>query len=348
MSVKELPLVIQTSYAELIDQLRLEAASEFPDGSTFRKRTISGKVYWYVQEPTGQAGRPPERYLGADTPERRKAIEDGQRAKADADSRKAIRRSLKAAGLPEPDSLTAAVLEALAKAGVFRLRGVLVGTVAFQAYAGLLGVKLPGAAIRTGDVDLAQDYGVSIALNETIDAPLIDVLKSVDGRFRPVPSLSSTSVATAYARPGGYRVDVLTTNRGAERDDPVNLPTLRSEAVALRFLDYLLRDPIEAAALTRFGTLVNVPAPERYAVHKLIVSTLRKDTGESAAKADKDIVQSGVLIDALFAKRREEDLMNALYEAVDRGPTWRRRIETGAKRLTNEHNEPFAEMLSAN
>lgn len=348
MSVKELPLVIQTSYAELIDQLRLEAASEFPEGSTFRKRTISGKVYWYVQEPTGREGRPPERYLGADTPERRKAIEEGQRAKADADSRKAIRRSLKAAGLPEPDSLTAAVLEALAEAGVFRLRSVLVGTVAFQAYAGLLGIKLPGAAIRTGDVDLAQDYGVSIALNETIDAPLIDVLKSVDGNFRPVPSLSSPNVATAYARPGGYRVDVLTTNRGAERDDPVPLPTLRSEAVALRFLDYLLRDPIEAAALTRFGTLINVPAPERYAVHKLIVSTLRKDTGESAAKADKDIAQAGILIDALLAKHREEDLKEALHEAVDRGPTWRRRLEAGAKRLANEYSEPFAEMLNAN
>ncbi|NHK27197.1 hypothetical protein FF098_004690 [Parvularcula flava] len=45
---------------------------------------------------------------------------------------KAIIRALKAAGLPEPDGLTGAIIEALAAAGVFRLRGVLVGTVAFQ------------------------------------------------------------------------------------------------------------------------------------------------------------------------------------------------------------------------
>lgn len=345
MSISELPLIIQTSYAELIDQLRVQAASDFPEGSTFRKRTISGKAYWYVQEPTGQTGRPAERYLGVDTPERRKAIEDGQRAKADADGRKAIIRALKGAGLPEPDGLTSAVIEALAAAGVFRLRGVLVGTVAFQTYAGLLGIKLPGASIRTGDVDLAQDYGVSVAINESIDAPLIEVLKSVDQDFRPVPSIAGSNVVSAYTRPGGYRVDVLTTNRGADRDEPVNLPSLKTDAVALRFLDYLLRDTVEAAVLSRFGTLVNVPAPERYAVHKLIVSTLRKETGESAAKADKDVTQAGLLIDALFAKRRTADLEDALREAIARGPAWRQRLETALERLDNEQREPFAEML---
>jgi hypothetical protein len=347
MLITELPLIIQTSYAELIDQLRIDATSDFPEGSTFRKRTISGKAYWYVQEPTGPTGRPPERYLGADTPERRQAISDGQRAKADADARRAIRRALKAAGLPEPDGLTASIIEALADAGVFRLRGVLVGTVAFQTYAGLLGVKLPGAAIRTGDVDLAQDYGVSIALDDTIDAPLIDILKSVDKDFRAVPSITSPNIAAAYSRPGGYRVDVLTTNRGPDRDKPVNLPSLQSDAIAFRFLDYLLRDTIEAAVLTRFGTLVNVPMPERYAVHKLIVATLRKDAGESAAKADKDIAQSGILIDALFAKRRAADLRDALAEALARGPAWRSRIETGATRLDNLHKDAFVEMLGS-
>ncbi|MGB3624816.1 MAG: GSU2403 family nucleotidyltransferase fold protein [Henriciella sp.] len=346
MTISELPLIIQTSYAELIDQLRVHAASNFPEGSTFRMRRISGKAYWYVQEPTGPTGRPPERYLGVDTPERREAIEEGRRAKADADGRKAIIRALKAAGLPEPDGLTSAVIDALAAAGVFRLRGVLVGTVAFQTYAGLLGVRLPGTAIRTGDVDLAQDYGVSVAVKESIDAPLLEVLKSVDQDFRPVPSIAGPNVVSAYTRPGGYRVDVLTTNRGAERDDPVNLPSLKTDAVALRFLDYLLRDTVEAAVLSRFGTLVNVPAPERYAVHKLIVSTLRKESGESAAKADKDIAQAGLLIDALFAKRRKADLEDVLLEAVERGPGWRSRLETASERLNNDQKEPFTEILS--
>jgi hypothetical protein len=347
MPIQELPLVIQTSYAELIDQLRMATASAFPDGSTFRKRTISGKDYWYVQEPTGSQGRPPERYLGADTAERRAAIENGMNAKANADARRSIRRSLSAAGLPEPDSLTAAVIDALAEAGVFRLRGVIVGTVAFQTYAGFLGVRLPNAAVRTGDLDLAQDYGVSVALNDALDAPLLDVLKKVDPAFAPVPSLAGPNFAATYARPGGHRVDVLTTNRGAERDDPVNLPSLQSDAIPLRFLDYLLKDTVEAAVLTRFGALVNVPAPERYAVHKLIVSVMRRDSGESAVKSDKDLVQAGILIETLAAKHRLDDLTSALREAAMRGSGWTDRLNTATARLPEAPRRIVQPILNA-
>lgn len=333
MPNQELPLVIQTSYAELVDLLRVQSASDFPAGSTFRKREISGKTYWYVQEPTGPTGRPPERYLGPDTDALAAAIEKGQAAKADADARKSIIRSLKGAGIPEPDPLTAAVIETLADAGVFRLRGVLVGTVAFQTFAGLLGVKLPGASIRTGDVDIAQDYGVAVAIDDSIDAPFLEILKQVDKRFAPVPHISSPTAATTYARPGGYRVDVLTTNRGKDRDDPVRLPSLKTDAVPLRFMDFLLKETVQAAVLSKTGVLVNVPTPERYAVHKLVVATMRHSTGESAAKADKDIVQAATLIEALSVKRRLGDFKSALAEAKKRGAGWRERIKDGLSRL---------------
>jgi hypothetical protein len=333
MPIQELPLVIQTSYAELVDLLRVQSASDFPAGSTFRKREISGKTYWYVQEPTGPNGRPSERYLGPDTDELAAAIEKGQAAKADADARKAIIRSLKGAGIPEPDRLTAAVIETLADAGVFRLRGVLVGTVAFQTYAGLLGVKLPGASIRTGDVDIAQDYGVAVAIDDSIDGSFLEILKQVDKRFAPVPHISSPTAATTYARPGGYRVDVLTTNRGKDRDAPVRLPSLKTDAVPLRFMDFLLKETVQAAMLSKTGVLVNVPTPERYAVHKIVVATMRHSSGESAAKADKDIAQAATLIEALSAKRRLDDFKSALAEAKKRGAGWRERIKNGLSRL---------------
>lgn len=336
MVIQELPLVLQTSYAELTDLLRVQAASDFPAGSTFRKREISGKSYWYVQEPTGPQGRPPERYLGPNTEELAAAIEQGQAAKADADARKAIIRSLKAAGLPEPDTLTAAILEALAGAGVFRLRGVVVGTVAFQTYAGLLGVKLPGTAIRTGDVDIAQDYGVAVAIDDALDATFLDILRQVDKRFSPVPHISSETAATTYVRPGGYRVDVLTTNRGKDRDAPVALPSLKTDAVPLRFLDFLLKETVQAAVLSKTGVLVNVPTPERYAVHKLIVSTMRHSAGESAAKADKDVAQAATLIEAFSVKRRLDDFNEVLREAKKRGAGWRERLQTSASRLPEE------------
>lgn len=339
MPIQELPLVIQTSYAELVDLLRVQSASDFPAGSTFRKREISGKTYWYAQEPTGPTGRPPERYLGPDTEELAEAIEKGQAAKADADARKAIIRSLKGAGIPEPDPLTAAVIEALADAGVFRLRGVLVGTVAFQTYAGLLGVKLPGASIRTGDVDIAQDYGVAVAIDDSVDGPFLDILKQVDKHFAPVPHISSPTAATTYARPGGYRVDVLTTNRGKDRDEPVRLPSLKTDAVPLRFMDFLLKETVQAAVLSKTGALVNVPTPERYAVHKLVVATMRHSSGESAAKADKDITQAATLIEALSAKRRLDDFKTALAEAKKRGAGWRERIKDGIARMPDDVRE---------
>ena len=88
--------------------------------------------------------------------------------------------------------------------------------------------------------------------------------------------------------------------------------------------------------LTRSGALVNVPSPERYAIHKLIVSVMRKATGTSAVKAEKDVTQASLLIEALISKRREDDLASAFDEAIARGESWRRNIQKASTRLTGE------------
>jgi hypothetical protein len=75
--------------------------------------------------------------------------------KSDFKRRREMVRAL-AAGLPMPDSTSGAVIEAMWKAGFFRLRGVLVGTLAFQADAGPLGILLGGRPLMTQDVDGAQ------------------------------------------------------------------------------------------------------------------------------------------------------------------------------------------------
>jgi hypothetical protein len=61
------------------------------------------------------------------------------------------------------------------------------------------------------------------------------------------------------------------------------------------------------------GILVLVPAPERFAVHKLILA-LQRPIG--AAKRDKDVAQAGALILALLEKR-SEDLRLAWAERVN-------------------------------
>jgi hypothetical protein len=87
------------------------------------------------------------------------------------------------ARLPTPPAFVGNVVEALWKAGIFRLRGVLVGTLAYQTYAGLLGTRLPAAPIVTGDVDLAQFHSVSMLVDDSM-APILETPRAVDSSFR--------------------------------------------------------------------------------------------------------------------------------------------------------------------
>jgi hypothetical protein len=58
--------------------------------------------------------------------------------------------------VPRIDAATGKVLQALARAGVFRLRGILVGTHAFRLYPLILGIVMPEAHHATEDIDRAQ------------------------------------------------------------------------------------------------------------------------------------------------------------------------------------------------
>src|SRR5204862_2229411 len=116
-------------------------------------------------------------------------ISNHKEARDDERERRALVSTLvRSFGLPRPIPEIGAVLAALAKAGVFRLRGVLVGTVAYQSYGAMLGTKLPSAILQTGDIDIAQFMTVSIAVEDNTP-PVLDILKEVDQTFRPVPSL---------------------------------------------------------------------------------------------------------------------------------------------------------------
>jgi hypothetical protein len=73
------------------------------------------------------------------------------------------------------------VIEAMRKAGFFRPRGVLVGTLAYQCYAGLLGVRLGGATLMTQDADFAQFWGISRNIGDSMPPMLVD---EASRRFR--------------------------------------------------------------------------------------------------------------------------------------------------------------------
>lgn len=320
-------LMTQTAYAELLDRCTAAAFhTEFPPSGSFVRVTVKERDYWYFQQGARDAsGRQPRKYVGPDSPDLRGRIQEHKQAKDDYRERRHLIATLRRAGFQGPPDQTGAVLAILATAGVFRLRACLVGTVAYQVYGPMLGVRLPHAILQTGDIDIAQFTTVSIAISEDEQIPsLLEVLQKAEPSFRAVPHLQP-GVAASYVNGSGFRVDVLTENRGAERDAPTRLPALGTHAVPLRFLDFLVYEEIPAVALHDAGVLVNVPSPARYAVHKLIIAQRRK---EGHAKIDKDLKQAEALINALVI-RRPHDLRDAWREAGGRGPKWRELMTTG-------------------
>jgi hypothetical protein len=200
---------------------------------------------------------------------------------------------------------------------------VLVGTVAYQTYPAMLGVRLPAALVQTADLDLAQFADVSAAKNDTT-LPMPDILRQVDPSFRPVPHIDPGRVVS-YVATSGLKVDFLTPNRGRDTEEPRNLPALGTDAQPLRFLDFLIRDPVPAVLLHGTGVLVSVPVPERFALHKLIVARRRR---EESAKREKDLLQARALLDVLV-ERRPHELRSVWMEAFRRGKTWQRLLGEG-------------------
>lgn len=322
------PLVMQTTYAELLDRCASAAFSaSFPSDGVFVPKTIKGRRYWYFQSSSHE-GRT-QKYVGPETPELLQQIARHKEARDDERERRALVSTLvRSFGLPRPIPEIGNIIAALAKAGVFRLRGVLVGTVAYQAYAAMLGAKLPIATLQTGDVDIAQFGNISVAIEDRTP-PVLEILREADKTFRPVPTIHEGHV-TSYVAKGGWRVDFLTPNEGSDTDSPQPLPALQTDAQPLRFLDFLIYEPEPAIILHDAGIYVHVPAPQRYALHKLIISRRRR---EGAAKRDKDIQQAEALLDILWQKRPHE-LKSAWEESYKRGKEWRRLLIEGMSELT--------------
>lgn len=347
--MKTVDLMYRTMLAEL-GQRSLDAAwsADFPSEGRFTPVKVKERKYWYFDRPDGQRGRT-RRYVGpADDPEIKTRVEIFNREKDDLRSRRRIVSSLtREGGLIAPDRLSGDLVEALASGGFFRLRGVLIGTLAFQTYAGILGVRLPMAAILTGDADVAQDYAISAEVNDSLP-PIVELLQNVDSSFRPIPHRSGAAAASAFVNATGYRVEFLTSNRGSDEhaDHPANMPALGgASADPLRFLDFLIRDPVRTVLLHKSGIPVTVPDPARYAVHKLIVATRRPADEIGGPKRDKDIKQAALLFEALTLTRRACDLALAYNEAWERGAAWQDAIRKGAAMLSGEGRGHLAECL---
>jgi hypothetical protein len=332
---RQLDLIYVTLIAELAERaLDAQFDADFDASGLFKKRTVKGRDYWYFRASAIGNSDIREKYVGpADDPEITRRVENFSQIKADYKYRQRLISTLvREARLFRPDQRVAAILEALARAGIFRMRACLVGTVAYQTYGTVLGYRLPDAALQTGDIDIAQFHSVSLAVDDTI-APILDVLKSADPTFRSLPSLHDDMGTVRFSSSSNIRVEFLTPNRGSDdhTGKPAKMPSLGGAAAEpLRSLDFLIREPVRTVILANGGIPVTVPDPARYAVHKLIVAERRV---MGTAKELKDLAQARNIAEVLRTAGRLTDLQEAFEEARGRGPKWEEALSISLGRL---------------
>ncbi len=318
------PLSVHTTYQDLLQAHAVRTISDIPGKPFLRDMGARGK-YWYSRQWIGD--KSVQKYVGPDTPDIRERI---IAAEATNEETQAFDRrcasmvaQLRAAGVPALDRDTGKVLNAMTKSGVFRLGGTLVGTHAFRLYSAELGVRFDNALAVTGDVDIAASENLKLVIEDEVDPALPQTFKDLS--LRPAPSLDQKSRPTKWVMggAGGTEVEFLVPLM-REGNEILKLEPLGVHAQALPFLNFLIADPIPAVALYRSGVLVQIPRPERYAVHKLIVAARRHSS--SALKAKKDLAQAEFLFEVLNEDRPAE-LANALVTAAEKGPAWQAALE---------------------
>lgn len=297
-----------------------------PIDGVFFKKTIKSKEYWYCKTVASQNRNI---YIGPCSNEEinhrvanYKAIQDSSR-----NIRKQNRNivsSLKNLGFPGPDIKSGNILSAIADTGFFRLRGVLVGSYAFQTYQGILGVKLNDANMVTFDVDLAKYHSISVSIDEQIEN-IERKLRLVDNTFQPMGLPFNDLPPVKFRNSDGFVVEFLTPNISSDdyNGKPAKMPSLNMGAIPLRFLDFLIHNPINGIILHRSGIPVCVPSPDRYAIHKLIVAERRITDNHQFDKRNKDLMQASQIIQAYDLNQMNEELAYTWIEAYDRGPTWK-------------------------
>lgn len=320
----------QVAYQDLLRLHLDETASELI--GSIEERLRNGRSYLYDKFRIGTEMR--SRYLGEGTPELRARLARATELKAQAEDRRKtmarLARVLRAEGFIGTDRDTGSLLLAFSRAGVFRLGGTLVGTAAYALYQGELGVRFDSEELaQTGDIDFASFERLSVALGDQVEENPGEILQAL--KFDPVPGLQDRQVWKWRQNRGTAMVEFLTPAFGDERVKP--LPALGVSAQALNYLNYLIAEPIPAVALYRSGVLVQIPRPERFAIHKLIVAH-RRQGGPDQAKSRKDRGQAAFLIGVL-AQDRPDDLREAFEDALSRGPRWRERIEASLSRISD-------------
>ncbi|MEO6966983.1 MAG: nucleotidyltransferase domain-containing protein [Rhodanobacteraceae bacterium] len=317
----------QAAYAQLLDAAQAAELSRSVASlrGSFASKQVKGRTYWYFQY-TEVSGKLRQLYVGPDS-ERVRALIEAQQRNAPAAALEPLARSAMALGCEPVLPVHFRVIERLGDYGFFKAGGVLIGTHAFLALGNMLGVHW-GDASRTQDVDFAHaGKRLEIALPANIEIDADAAIESLRMGFLPLGGLDG--------KPGGswlnprdpdFQLDFLTPlHRGGMQS--YRHPQLGIVLQPLKFMEYLLQDVQQAVLFCSAGTsVVNVPHPARYALHKLIVFGERP--AMRSAKANKDLQQSAGLL-AVLRERAAWQVEEAWGDLIEGGPGWATRALRG-------------------
>lgn len=218
-------------------------------------------------------------------------------------------RLLKREGYQSVDTKTYATLAALQRQGLFAAGAVLVGSHAYGVLLNQLGVR--AVAYATEDIDIARRE--ALAFSTVPEISFVEMLRKSGIAFVEVPQLDVRKPSTSFKQQGmsRFHVDLLVPSPD-ENFPQIAVPELQAHATGLPYLAYLLGADQMAPLLGSEGACqVRVPLPERYALHKLLVSQLRAERG---LKSRNDTVQATVLLAALA--EREPGALSAAAEVL--------------------------------
>ncbi len=333
--MKRLPLITHSLFAELADQCRSEPRNPelWPLSGSIVTVPVGDQAHWYFQKSRRTtSGKYQQReYIGPVGDQGLAAkVAAFEAAKAGYNGRMEIISTLKSSGVAAPTGKVANLLLGLHEAGVLE-RALVVGTIAFQAYGAMLGVKFGQSAFHTLDVDMTEVHTISLAMEKNLNVPLLEVLTNLDETFGEVPGMDPRTPPVSYINQDKIRLDVLMPISGPDRG-PIHSKGLGSHGQPQRLLDYLVVDPVETILLVGGGAPTHIPNPARFALHKLIVSQRRNPI--EAAKKRKDLLQAQQLIELLLED--DPDALRSAYKDLKgRGPKWNAYFKDGAGALGN-------------
>jgi hypothetical protein len=289
-------LAFQTLFAQLEDTAQSQAVIPLESPGLKIERTVKAIDYVYWRRT--RAGRREEELIGrADAPTTADKLADLESIQIEQKALMYRSSQLRKAGFAAADNSAALTIASIYNAGIFEHGGVLVGTHAYGTLLNSLGIRSPKNYL-TADVDIGTPQGITVAIPE--NKSFLEVLRNSGLHFLEVPRLDPRKHATSFkVRGTDLKVDLLVAGNDTYASKPI--PALKAHAMGLPYFQYLMAEKLPGIVLGRDHVVpVKVPNPARFAIHKLIVSTLRSNT--SALKDEKDLHQAATLIHAVLQK----------------------------------------------